>query len=80
METLDKLYLEYSQLTTARTARELKLEQANRRLSNALLGLVGAETIAELQAMEIVLANAPAPAADKAACMEAVKALLDCHT
>lgn len=27
-ETLDKLYLEWSQLTTARTARELKYEAA----------------------------------------------------
>ncbi len=35
--TLDKLYLEYSNLTAAKTAKELKLEAENERLRKTLM-------------------------------------------
>lgn len=39
-ETLDKLFLEWSQFTKARTARELALEKALRGLLDRYTGLV----------------------------------------
>jgi len=35
-ETMDKLYLEYSNLTTAKTAKELKLEAALRDIADGI--------------------------------------------
>jgi hypothetical protein len=35
-ETLDKAYLEYSNITTARTAKELKLEQEHKLMRECL--------------------------------------------
>jgi hypothetical protein len=34
-ETLDKAYLEYSNITKAKTSKELKLEQENQKLKEA---------------------------------------------
>jgi hypothetical protein len=36
-ETLDKAYLEYSNITSAKTAKELKLEQENKMMRECLL-------------------------------------------
>jgi hypothetical protein len=35
-ETLDKAYLEYSNITTAKTAKELKLEQENKMMQECI--------------------------------------------
>jgi hypothetical protein len=56
------------------TIRRLERERAD--LRAALVGLVGADTPAELEAMEAFLRAAPAPDADKAASINAIHALL----
>lgn len=40
-ETLDKLYLEWSQFTSARTAREIAADRGNRRLYILPLPCIG---------------------------------------
>ena len=45
-------------------------------LRAALWKLVGAESVAELEQMEMVLRAAPAPAADKAVSIDAIHALI----
>lgn len=45
-------------------------------LRAALVKLVGADTKAELEQMEIVMRSLPAPAEDKAATIDAIHALL----
>lgn len=47
-----------------------------RTLRAALVGLVGADGRAELEQMEAVMRLMPAPAADKAATIDAIHALL----
>lgn len=49
---------------------------ASRRLRAALYGLVGAESADELRMMEAAMRVLPAPAADKAAMLDAIHALL----
>lgn len=46
------------------------------RLRAALAGLIGAESEDELKAMEALMRHVPAPAADKAAMLDAIHALL----
>ena len=50
---------------------ELKIE----RLRKALIGLIGAETTKELDAMESILRATPAPESDKIAAINAIEAL-----
>lgn len=45
------------------------------RLRQALVGLIGADTAEELDAMEMAIRAAPAPAVDKAAAIDALQAL-----
>lgn len=46
-------------------------------LRKAIVGLVGAESIEELNQMEFVLRSTSAPASDKAAAIDAIHALLE---
>lgn len=46
------------------------------KLHKALSDLVGADSKEELEAMELVIRTTPAPAADKAAMLNAIHALL----
>lgn len=57
--------------------RATKAEAARDKLRSALLGLVGASACEELEAMEMVIRAAPAPAADKAAILDAIHVLLE---
>ncbi len=56
------------------------MREAERRidiLTGALSGLIGAESEDELKAMEATIRTTPAPAADKAAMLNAIHALLE---
>ncbi len=50
------------------------------KLRKALASLIGAESIEELQAMEVILRSSPVPAADKASMLDAIHALLETYT
>lgn len=51
------------------------LRAGHARLRAALVALVGVDTVEELDAMEAFMRNAPAPAEDKAATIDAIHAL-----
>lgn len=53
-------------------------EQKIERLRKALVGLIGAETAGELDAMESILRSTPAPESDKIAAINAIDALRAC--
>lgn len=53
-----------------------KLESDRTVLRNALVALVGSGDVAELQIMEVEVRRLPAPAADKAATIDAIHALI----
>lgn len=52
-------------------------EEKIAKLRGALIGLVGASSREELEAMEDVLRVMPAPAADKAAMIDAIHTLIE---
>lgn len=47
------------------------------KLKSALIGLVGASTKEDLEAMELAMRSAPIPEADKVAAINAIHALLE---
>lgn len=53
-----------------------ELQQQADRLRNALGQLVGASEVTELKGMEVAIRAAPAPAEDKAAILDAIRALI----
>lgn len=57
--------------------RMTAIEQQRDRLRAALVGLVGAESVRELQEMEVALRMMPAPESDKVAMINAIHALLE---
>jgi len=69
LETVNKLYLELSQVTTATTARELALVSALRRARQALADYLPAHrnevTDAAIAEADAVLASQPPPDTDK---------------
>lgn len=54
-----------------------RLTKENRRLRNALIGLVGSDSREELQSMELAMRIFPAPDADVVASVNAIHALLE---
>ena len=54
------------------------LNEKIERLRKALIGLIGAETTKELDAMESILRSTPAPESDKIAAINAFDALRTC--
>lgn len=64
-----------ARLTLAESSRA-SLEAENRLLRSALVGLVGVDGRPDLERMETVMRLMPAPAADKAATIDAIHALI----
>lgn len=62
-------------ITPMRTAVQAACSEADR-LRAALWGIIGVDSAGELREMEIALRLMPAPAADKAAMIDAIHALL----
>ena len=54
-----------------------EIKDLNQKLYRALIGLVGAEGVQELEQMEAALRLLPAPAEDKAVSIDAIHALLE---
>ncbi len=63
---------------TTATEKLREAEQKIERLRKALVGLIGAETAEELDAMELFLRSTPAPESDKIAAINAIDALRSC--
>jgi hypothetical protein len=76
-ELIDKLFLELSQVTTARTKRELELEGDVEDLRRALGDLVGAESRDELMKIKDGLKQIPVPSDELPAMMNAIDLLLE---
>ena len=74
---IDGLFLELSQITQAKTAKEFELEKNNSRLLNALRGLTGIVTKKDGEAMLAGLRMMPVPNDEMPAMVEAVKLLME---
>ena len=61
-------------------AKEFYTKEHVEKLKNALIGLIGASTKEELEAMELVIRTAlPAPESDKIAALNAIGAIQSCN-
>lgn len=76
-ETIDKLFLELSQVTSARTKRERELESDVEELRQALVGLVGAHSREELVQIKEGLKQVPVPSDELPAMITAIDLLLE---
>ena len=76
-ELLDKLFLELSQVTSARTKRELELIDDVEDLRKALVGIVGAETREDLMQIKTGLEKLPVPDDERSAMVNAIDLLLE---
>jgi hypothetical protein len=54
-----------------------KAEATIKKLRNAIIGIIGAESLAELSAMEIYIRTCDAPDSDKAFTINAIHALME---
>ena len=79
METasLDRLFLEISQFTKAKTAREINLERRVQALRDALQVLVGVNTPEAAEQMRSILQAIPGDKEDKEAALSAIWVLLE---
>lgn len=76
-ELIDKLFLELSQVTSARTQRELELIGDVEDLRNALVGIVGAESREDLMRIKTGLEQVPVPDDERPAMVNAIDLLLE---
>ena len=79
METaaIDRLYLELSQFTKAKTAREINLERRVQALRDALEGIVGVKSPQEAEEMRAGLLANPGDQEEKDTALTAVRVLID---